>query len=419
MGAEKLLTDRHCKAAAPKAKVYRLKDGGGLFLLVRPDGARYFQYRYRHGGKERLCQIGPYPEVSLEAARQKLKVLRDQVREGKDPVMERRLAKSQGAAANATTFDAVAADWLAYHRPAWAANYHERNEGLIRRILNPAIGKLPVSMVPAAILLKALREAEQKGIAESARRARNVADQVFAWAITNQLAIANPARDLAKALRKPEVRHFAALPKDQLGDLLNKLDSDTSVSFVTRAALRLMLLTGLRDHELRAARWQEFDLDAGEWTVPAERMKRRIPHTVPIPQQGVLVLLQLHGLFGGDKDDRVFRSGRSKQRGYLAENTLRQALHKMGFAVTAHGIRSLLTDTLNELGFRHDWVEAQLHHAIGNKTTAAYKRTDFLDQRKKMMQLWADYCDARQAGKGHDEAAGAGLNVVRVHRMAA
>lgn len=415
MGAEKRLRDRQCLTAVAREKTYRLNDGGGLFLQIRPDGtkegAKYWQYRYRHDKKEKLCQIGPYPEISLEDARFKLIGLRAWVRDGKDPVMERRLQKARTTADAGLTLEAVGNDWLAYHRPGWSATHYERNEGLLRRIVYPAIGGLPVDQVPAATLLQALREAEKRGTLESARRARSIASQVFSWAIATQRAKFNPARELTKAFRTPEVKHFAALPKEQLGDFLRKLEADKTLEPTVKAALRLMLLTGLRDHELRAARWQEFDFDAGVWRVPAERMKRREPHTVPLPSQAYAILTELHALTFNGPASFVFASERAKA-GYLAENTLRLALHRLGFKVTAHGLRSLLTDTLNELGFRHDWIERQLHHAEGNKVTAAYKRTDFLEQRKGMMQSWADYCDQRQEGKTHDEAAGVQANVI-------
>ena len=186
MSAEKRLKDRQCAAAPKRERAYRLNDGGGLFLQIRPDAGKYFQFRYRHGGKEKLFQIGPYPEVSLEQARQRLIELRAWVREGKDPVIERRLGRAKAVSVAASTFQSVATHWLAYHRPTWSPAHHERNEGLLRRILYPTIGNLPIDQVPATALLKGLREEERRGHLESVRRARAVAAQVFAWAIVNQ-----------------------------------------------------------------------------------------------------------------------------------------------------------------------------------------------------------------------------------------
>lgn len=418
------LKAKQCEAAAPKEKIYRLSDGGGLFLAVMPNGARYWQLRYRFGGAERLFQVGSFSRygapgsapLTLEQARAETAKWREVVRQGRDPVNERRLQAAQAVAERNWTFEKASQAWVEHNRSDWSAAHLERNEGLLRRVLYPRLRELPISRIPSAIVLESLKDAVSRGTVESARRARGIAEQVFAHAIVCNQATENPARDLAKAIRKPPVQHFAALSRDEIGPLLNALD-DSGLDPQVNAALRLMLYTGLRDHELRAAKWSEMDLDGAVWNVPAVRMKRRKPHSVPLPAQALAVLEGLSPLTNKGPDSYVFAS-RGKT-GYLAENTLRLALHRLGFKVTAHGIRSLLTDTLNELGFRHDWVETQMHHAINNKTTAAYKRTQFLEQRAKMMAVFADYCDARKAGKSHDEAAGDESNVLRLNRIAA
>jgi len=413
---EKLLKAKQIEQAQPKEKVYRLRDGGGLFLLVRPDGHKYFQYRYTFGGKERLCQIGAYPAVSLEAARAELDRHRRVLMSGKDPVTERRVVEAKGVAAAATTFEAVATEWLTHNKEHWSAHHHERNEGLLKRILFPQIGKLPIDEVPGATLLAALRACEKRGRVESARRARAVAEQVFAWAIGSHMASNNPATGLGAVMKKTKVKHFDALPRAELGNFVRALRTAQDIDPVTRSGLGLMLLTALRDHELRAAQWREFDIKAGVWTIPAERMKRREPHSVPLPSQALAILEGLRPLTDKGTTSYVFASSKAKS-GYMAENTMRLAMHRLGFKVTVHGLRSLLTDTLNEMDFRPDWVEAQLHHAIENKVTAAYKRTGFLDQRKGMMAFWADYCDRRAEGLTHEQAEAAvrGATVVPIN----
>lgn len=381
---------------AQPGKPYRLTDGGGLSLRVMPTGAKYWQFRYRIGGRETTMQLGTYPAMGLEAARKAHQAQRKVLAEGSSPVTARRVAKARVAASEAETFGAVAAEWLEYHRPAWSAVHHERNGGLLRRVLLPKLAKLPLTGIDASALLRVLKAAERAGIAESARRARAIAAQIFDYAIGSGRATVNPARDLAKALRKPEVKHFAALAVEQVGDFLRALTAG-NVEPVTKAALRLMLLTGLRDHALRGARWCEVDWTAGRWTVPAERMKRGEAHTVPLPAQAITVLRGLAALTDRGPDSFIF-AGAGKA-GHLAENTLRLALHRLGFKVTAHGFRSLLTDELYKAGFRSEWVERQLHHRDKNQVRAAYLRTDFIEQRASMMQWWADFCDSCEASR--------------------
>ena len=419
------LKAKQIDAAAPREKVYRLSDGAGLVLAVVPSGARYWQLRYRFGGVEKLFQIGSYSHfgapgevpVSLQQARTEAAKWREVIRAGKDPVNERRVANTEEVAQRNWTFAKAAEAWIDHNRAGWSSSHLERNQGLVRRVLLPRLAELPVSRISTAAILEALKDASSKGIAESARRAQAIASQVFAYAVLSGQATGNPARDLAKAIRKPEVKHYAALSKKQLPAFLDALDGDRLEPEVN-AALRLMLYTGLRDHETRGAKWSEVDLEAGLWSVPAARMKRRIDHQVSLPSQAVDVLTQLAALTRTGPNAYIFAS-RASRSGYLAENTLRLALHRLGFEVTAHGLRSLITDTLNELGFRHDWIEAQLHHAIKNQVTAAYKRTPFADQRRTMMQFWADYCDRRKDGKSHEEAAGVQGNVITLYPAAA
>lgn len=395
--AERLLTDRKCRAARPRQKPYYLSDGAGLRLQVRPDGRKYWLLRYRLGGKESTHSLGAYPDVGLEEARRKAQEARRLIEDGKHPTVERRIRRTQAVERSRTTFRAVAEEWLERHRPHWSEHHYERNEGLLRRILYPHLAELPIDAISEALLLNVLRSAYDAGIRESARRARGVAAQVFDYAKDTYRAAHNPARELARSsvLRKPEVRSFAALKPSEVGPLLSKLDQG-GVTPITRAALLLMLYTGLRDYSLRGARWGEIDLTGGVWTVPASRMKRKEAHRVPLPRQAVEALEALKPLTDQGPESYVFAS-RGKE-GFLAENTLRLALKRLGFRATAHGFRSLLTDVLNEAGFNPDAIERQLHHAEKNKVRAAYLRSDFFDYRKTMMQWFADWCEAQKAG---------------------
>jgi integrase len=414
--AEKLLTDRKCKSARPKDRPYPLSDGNGLRLVVHPNGSKYWVLRYTLNSKETTLGLGTYgsPHVSLDEARQEASKARNLVAKGISPKVSRLLEVEGNIERQATTFKAVAQEWLARQKPHWSHHHHERNEGLLRRILFPELGALPIAEITEARLLTVLRTAYDSGTRESARRARAVAAQVFSYAKDTHRATHNPARELAgsSVLRRPEVAHFAALKPTQVGPMLTKLDA-SAVDDVTRAALNLMLLTGLRDFALRSARWDEIDLKASKWTVPAARMKSGREHVVPLARQAVHILKPLTKSTRKTDDSFIFAS-RGKA-GFLAENTLRIALHRLGFEVTAHGFRSLMTDVLNESGFNADAIERQLDHVSKDKVRSAYLRSDFFDYRRKMMQWFADWVDAQREGA---KAPALPSNVVSMRRAA-
>ena len=412
--AKELLTDVACRRAKPGATVRYLNDGDGLRLLIRPTGARYWLLRYRFGGEESTHSLGRYPDVGLSEARQKAAEARKTVEAGGHPTKAKQVRRAQRTEASKATLKAVAEEWLTENRADWSAHHLERNRGLLERILYPDLGELPIGEITEPMLLDALRKHYNKGIRESARRARAVAAQVFSYAKDAHRATHNPARELAgnKLLKRPEIRHFAALKAEQVGPMLRAL-AESGTEPVTKAALLLMLFTGLRDAALRGARWQEIDLDAATWTVPAERMKSGREHRLPLPRQAVLVFKDLARLTGSKPGAFVFASvGKS---GYLAENTLRLALHRLGFKVTAHGFRSLLTDVLNEAGFNPDAIERQLDHVQKDKVRAAYLRTDFFEQRRAMMQWLADWAEAERNETAKPELPD---NVVALRRVA-
>lgn len=416
--AEKRLTDRQCRAARAKARIYYKADGNGLRLQIRPDGAKYWMLRYKIGGKESTAGLGAYPETSLEEARLKAAGVRKLIAEGIHPSVDRKVRIARNIERQQATFGAVADEWLARNKPEWSPHHHERNDGLLRRILLPKLGNLPITDITEPLLLQVLREHYDTGIRESARRARGVAQQVFAYAKDTHRATHNPARELAgsSVLKKPPVAPFAALKAKQVGGALRKLDASLTEP-ATRAALLLMFNTGVRDFALRAAKWDEFDLKAGIWTLPEARRKTRksFPgnHLLPLPKQAVAMLKELAKLTQTSPVACVFAS-RGKE-GFLAENTLRYTLHRLGYKVTAHGVRSLLTDVLNEKGFNADAIEKQLDHAQENKTRAAYLRSDWLDYRRKMMQWFADWMDAERERHAEPELPD---NVVMLRRVA-
>ena len=416
--AEKLLTDRKCESAKPKASPYRLSDGGGLGLRVKPTG-KFWEFRYRGrerdrstdkrpGRKETTVQIGRYPATSLAEARKLRDKLRATLDRGDDPAVAKRVEHATKRRHSAETFGEIAKEWLEHRKPDIAAVTHERNAGIVRRILLPKLGNLPIRAIDPTAMISTLRAGEKKGLRMSVRRARIIASMIFGHAIATGRATSNPARDVTKALAKrPDTTHYAALQAEQIGPFLTALDASGAAA-ATKAALLLMLYTGLRDGSLRGARWREIDFEAARWTIPAERMKRREEHSVPLPRQAIAVLRELAPATDRGSDSYIFAS--SGKAGYLAENTLRIALHRLGFEVTAHGFRSLLTDQLYRAKyededkkpkplFRSEWIERQMHHKDPNEVRAAYLRTDFYEERVPMMQWWADNCDALKAGK--------------------
>jgi integrase len=396
MTGEKLLTEAKCKATKPKKTIYYLNDGGGLRLRIRPNGSRHWIFRFRIDGKEKSTSLGPYPQTSLQIARVKAAEARNNVAEGYDPVVLRRVKRTQRAVAGEQLFGSVALDWLKHNQENWSSHHYERNEGLIRRYLIPELGKLPINSIEEAYLFSILKRVYDKGTKESARRARAVTAQIFAYGRATHRCTINPARDMADNpyFKKPPVQHFKAIRQHDVPLLIKQLSTrgkEQKLSMQMVCGLQMALYTGLRDTSIRGAKWKEIDFDSNVWTVPGKRMKSRRDHQVPLPKQAAAILRELEPLTYRGHDSFVFAS-RGKE-GYLAENSLRMALHRLGHEVTVHGMRSLITDVLNEHEFSADWIEKQLDHQEHNQVRAAYLRTKFLDQRKDMMQWFADWCE--------------------------
>ena len=422
------LTDRLIAQAKPEVSIYYLPDRGrgfvaGLRICVRPSNSKLWVMRYRlpvqDGAgnvvmRESTAGLGSYPATSLAEAREKARTARQTVATGTRPAVARKVRAAQVAEAHGHTFGAVAARWLAQGakqgfgndaRP-WSAHHVERNSGLLRRYLLPTLAAIPVGAITEGMVEAPIREAYESGRAESARRAAVIARQVMDYAKARRWIAANPLSGIMKNpdLAKPKVTSFAALPKGDVGAMLRALDASESEP-VTRVAIYLLLHTGLREAALRAAQWRELDLDAGLWTVPASRMKSRREHVLPLPAQAVALLKDLATTTDRGPESYIFAS-RGKA-GYLAENTLRLRLHGLGYKVTAHGMRSLITDLLNEQGFNPDAIERQLDHVLPG-VRKVYLRSDFLEQRRRMVQWLADWCEAQR----DSTAASADSNVV-------
>ena len=398
MAGEKLLTEAACKAAKPKSKLYYLNDGAGLRLRIRLDGSRTWIYRFRLAGKEMSTGLGSYPQVSLQIARTKAAEAKQHVMKGDNPSTANRVAKANQIIKGEATFGAIARDWMAHNKPEWSDHHYERNEGILRRYLLPDLERLPIDSIKEAYLFTIIKVPYDNGKKDSARKARSIATQIFSHARATHRGTINPARDMSDNpyFKKPPVKHFTALPKDQVNDLiqaLNKTGPEQILDIKTVCALRMAIYTGLRDGSIRGAQWKEIDFEKCIWTVPASRMKSRREHQVPLPTQAIASLLTINPLTCRDENSLIFPgSGKNK---IMSENTIRLALHRLGFKVTTHGMRSLITDVLNEQGFNPDAIERQLDHVEQSQSRKPYLRTNFMDERIKMMQWFADWCDGK------------------------
>lgn len=387
-----MLTDTKLRTLKPKAKVYRHADGNGLCIEVRPTGAKFWRYRYRYAGKPTMATLGEYPALSLADARAARDKARALLKGGANPVHVAQAERAAVVERAASTFAAVAAELLAKRaKEGLSAGSVARERRLIEKDL-AAIGSVPVADVSAPVLLAALRKIEQRGIIESAHRARALAGQVFRYAIATGRAERNPAADLVGALEQPQVKHFASVTDPaRIADLLRAIHGYSGQP-VTVAALKLAPLLFVRPGELRAARWADIDLDAAEWRYTAS--KTGTPHIVPLASQAVDILRDLHPLTA--RSAYVFPSARGASRP-MSENAVNAALRYLGYdgnTMTGHGFRAMARTVLDEvLGFRPDFIEHQLAHAVRDPNGRAYNRTAHLAERRKMMQAWADYLD--------------------------
>jgi len=393
------LTDASIRRAAPRSKPYKRFDGRGLYLLVHPRGGKYWRFKYRFANKEKTLALGVYPDVSLKRAREKLQAARTLLADGIDPNEARRAARARLEAVHDHTFEAVAREWLeAVHRKRVVPKHAERNRRRLERYLFPRLGRRPVAAVTAPELLASLRPIVDAGRCSTAHRVKHLAGQVFRYAIATGRAERDLSADLRGALPPARSRSYPAiLDPREVARLLRALDTCAG-AFTTRCALRLAPYVFLRPGELRAAEWREIDLQAGRWTLPAHRMKRRRDHLVPLARQVVAILRELHAVTGRRR--YVFPGLRSVHRP-MAAGTLNAALRRLGFTretMTAHGFRALASTHLHEQGWSPDVIEHQLAHAERSRVRAAYQRGEYLAERQRMMQAWADYLDALRDG---------------------
>lgn len=388
------LTATAVRQALPKAKAYKLSDSHGLFLLVNPKGAKYWRYKYRYGGKEKTLALGVFPEVSLKDARVAHQEARAKLDKGLDPGQERRIEKLTRNLAAADSFEAVALEWFDRVMPNKSESYRVRTRRILEKDLFPVIGQRPVGAIKPPEMLAALRRIEARGANDIAHRAKQTAGQIFRYAVVTGRAERDPSADLKGALVPRNKKHHAAITDPAaVGRLMVSIDGFTGTPIV-KTALQLSALLFQRPGEIRAMEWAEINWEQARWEIPAEKMKMRTPHVVPLCRQALELLEELHLLTGRGR--YVFPSARGASR-CISENTVRIALRTMGYdkeTMTAHGFRAMARTILDEvLGCRVDWIEHQLAHAVKDANGRAYNRTAHLEGRAQMMQQWADYLD--------------------------
>ncbi|MET0013045.1 MAG: integrase arm-type DNA-binding domain-containing protein [Sedimenticola sp.] len=390
------LSDSEIRAAKPREKQYKLYDGGGLYLLVHPNSGRYWRLDYRFNGKRRTLSLGVYPDMGLKVARRERRRAREALAEGFDPGIQKKAQKAADSAKE--LFEEIAREWFLKFSPGWSKGHSDKIIRRLERDIFPYLGLKPIKDITAPELLAVLHRIESRGALETAHRAKQNVGQVFRYAVATGRALRDPTSDLKGALPPPKKGQFAAItdPK-QVGELLRAIDA-YSGSPVVKAALKLAPLVFVRPGELRQAEWSEIDLDRAQWVIPGEKMKMGADHIVPLSSQSVDILRELHKLTG--RGVYVFPGARSNRRP-LSDNGTRTALRAMGYGndqMTPHGFRAMASTLLNEQGWRPDVIERQLAHVEQNKSRSAYHRAEYLDERKRMMQAWADYLDGLQVG---------------------
>ncbi len=401
------LTEVAIRNTKPTDKPIKLSDGGGLYLLVQPNGSKYWRLDYRFAGKRKTLSLGVYPETSLKNAREGRIEARKLLANGVDPSASKQAAKRVTASETRNSFAMLAAEYHKLKSPTWTAGHAKQWQGNMERYALPVFGGCAVSEIEPLQVLEVLRNMEAKGTFETRDRLGQSIGAVFKYAIATGRAKYNPAADIRTALAdSPKAKNFACLDTAELPDFLRALtayQSRAHVSPIAVSATRLLMLTATRTSEVRFAQWQDFDLDAGVWVIPEEQTGRkgkqgkRKSHTVPLSSQAVEILRDLYPITG--QGVQVFPNRNDATR-VISENTVLKIIEGMGYKgrMTGHGFRSLARSLLGEMGHRREVLEAMLSHTIENATEAAYVRTTYLDERRGIMQAWADYLHNIEAG---------------------
>ena len=392
------LSDVKIRNSKPTEKQIKLFDNNGLFLLVTPAGGKLWRFKYRYDGKEKLLALGLYPEISLADARIRRDEARQQLAHGIDPSAVRK-AQKEAATSEVETFEVIAREWHTKFKPTWVPSHAEKLLTRLERDVFPYLGTRPIKEIKAPELLTVLRRIESRGALETAHRIRIICGQIFRYAVATGRSERDPSADLKGALPPVKTINRAAIvePK-KVGELLRAIDGYQG-GFVVQCALKFAPLVFVRPGELRHAEWSEINFENAEWNIPPGKMKMKEPHLVPLSKQALAILEELKKLTGASR--YVFPSGRSFTRP-MSDNAILAALRRMGYdkdTMSGHGFRAMARTILDEvLQVRPDFIEHQLAHSVRDPNGRAYNRTAHLAERRKMMQLWADYLDGLKAG---------------------
>lgn len=390
------LTELTIKNLKPRAKLYRVADSHGLCLEIAPTGSKLWRYRFYHLGKAQMTALGKYPAVSLAQARKLRDDAKAVLETGKHPTLHKKAQKLRRAMEGQNTFEKIALMWMETKSKGLTELYAKQNVERLKRHVFPAIGALPITEITIPDIVRVVERIGNKGTIETAKRMKQIISQVFRYASQRGLCEHNPAADLRDILPSVEVQHYPCLPIAEVPELLRKIDN--RAPDFSKYAMQLIILTFVRTGELIGGRWAEIDWEREEWHIPKERMKKRRPHVVPLSNQALDVLRELHKLTG-DKE-HIFHSPVSKSK-HLSNGTILMALRRMGYAKqqSGHGFRTLASTVLNEKGYSPDVIERQLSHEDDDKIRSAYNRAEYLLERKKMMQDYADILDGMKVNK--------------------
>ncbi|CNE01706.1 tyrosine-type recombinase/integrase [Yersinia intermedia] len=390
------LTDIKIKTAKPLDKPYKLADGGGMYLLVKPNGSKYWRMKYRYAGKEKMLSIGVYPDTSLAEARQKRDEARKVLAADGDPAEVKKTEKLAQKLAVENTFEAIAREWHKSKADRWSLRYRDEIIDTFEKDIFPYVGKRPIAEIKPMELLETLKRMEKRGALEKMRKVRQRCGEVFRYAIVTGRAEYNPAPDLASALTPPKRQHFPFLTAQELPYFLKDLSGYTG-SVITKTATKIIMLTGVRTQELRFARWQDIDFDKGVWEIPAEVMKMKRPHIVPMSEKVMALFQSLKPITG--TYPLVF-IGRNDHRKPISKESINQVIELLGYKgrLTGHGFRHTMSTILHEQGYNSAWVETQLAHVDKNSIRGTYNHAQYLDGRREMMQWYGDYIDSLTNG---------------------
>lgn len=395
------LTDTAVRSAKPRDRAYKLTDERGLHLHVTAQGSKLWRWAYRFDGKQKLMAMGQYPDVSLAQAREAREGARKLLANGADPMAQRKANKVARRVAVESSFAAVARTWWESWKSARSASHVNYVWRRLEADVIPAIGARPIADIEAPELVAMMKAIERRGALDIAKRAHQTTSQIFRYAIAHGMAVRNPAADIRPsdvlATRKKE--NYARIDAKELPALLRKVEMYQGAP-TTRAAIRLMAMTFVRTSELIGARWEEIDLEAARWDIPAQRMKMKTPHIVPLSTQAVSLLRSLHTLTG---HSALLFPGERDHEKPMSNNTILGALDRMGYKgrMTGHGFRGIASTLLHEQGWPHEHIELQLAHQERNRVSASYNHALYLQPRATMMQAWSDYLEAKM----HDNVA--------------